>query len=330
LARSILNWRSPKRVASDYLSRTFELLTAARFDALGDRLDGVTAEVRALSRVVEAGQAALRETAAEAADDLEATLATLELGDRPMDRVVREEFDGIPQLRRALLAVREGEAFREVWHERHPLVTIPIATWNRADLLVDRAVASILRQTYQHFEIVIVGDHCTDDTEQRLRALHDPRITFLNLQQRAVYPSDPLLLWMAAGAETYNAAVERARGTWIAPIDDDDEFTDDHIEVLLEHALAARSEVVYGKVTAERNGTESVLIGTYPPRITQINMSGMMYLRLLDFIKLDPRCWILGEPSDWNVIRRWMRCGVTFGFVDRPVARIYPTGPRDS
>ena len=48
----------------------------------------------------------------------------------------------------------------------NPLITVCIPTYNRGPILIERAVKSVLSQTYQNFELMIVGDHCTDDTQE--------------------------------------------------------------------------------------------------------------------------------------------------------------------
>jgi len=58
---------------------------------------------------------------------------------------------------------------------KEPLVSILLPTFNRAHLL-PRAIASVLDQTYQNWELLIWNDGSTDDTEQVLQALTDPRI----------------------------------------------------------------------------------------------------------------------------------------------------------
>jgi hypothetical protein len=45
---------------------------------------------------------------------------------------------------------------------------------------------------------------------------------------------------MVAGSTPMNHGVEISRGEWIAPLDDDDEFTPDHVEVMLNAACLAR------------------------------------------------------------------------------------------
>ena len=114
--------------------------------------------------------------------------------------------------------------------------------------------------------MVVVGDHCTDDTAARLAALDDDRVRFHNLPYRAEYPQDDRQRWMVAGTPGVNIGNELARGDWIAPLDDDDTWTPDHLELLLDLALAGRYEVAYGRLHRRDvlDGSE-LDIYRYPP-----------------------------------------------------------------
>ena len=70
---------------------------------------------------------------------------------------------------------------------------------------------------------------------------------------------------------THNKAIELSSGDWIAPLDDDDEFSDDHIETLLKFALENDSEMVYGKVDWEFKPDKWRELGSYPPNIGKIS-----------------------------------------------------------
>ena len=69
-------------------------------------------------------------------------------------------------VRLAYARAREKRLYEN--RKEDPLVSVYVPTYNRADLLMERAVGSILAQTYRNFELIVVGDHCTDDTAERL------------------------------------------------------------------------------------------------------------------------------------------------------------------
>ena len=58
--------------------------------------------------------------------------------------------------------------------EESPLISITIPTYDRGQLIVDRTLPSILRQSYQNFEILIVGDCTVGDTSKILNEINNP------------------------------------------------------------------------------------------------------------------------------------------------------------
>jgi glycosyltransferase involved in cell wall biosynthesis len=92
-----------------------------------------------------------------------------------------------------------------------PTVSVIIPTYNRAALL-KRAVESVLNQSYQDFEIIIVDDASTDDTREIVRLFEDRRITYLRQEKNG------------GEAAARNTGIGRATGKYIASHDSDDEW----------------------------------------------------------------------------------------------------------
>ena len=59
-----------------------------------------------------------------------------------------------------------------------PLVSILIPTYNRGKILKDRALKSVLQQTYTNFEAIVIDDGSNDDTEQIVSEINDIRIKY--------------------------------------------------------------------------------------------------------------------------------------------------------
>jgi hypothetical protein len=207
--------------------------------------------------------------------------------------------------------------------EAEPLVTIRIATYNRGPLVAERAIGSAIRQTYERLEILVVGDHCDEPTERAIRSVNDPRLRFINLPERGLYPSDPMLRWMVAGCAPMNAALAVAQGAWIAPCDDDDEITDDHVEVLLSQARQRRLEFVWSKATMEVEAGKWLPVGSTPLAHGGITHGSVLYAGGLRFFRHNKNSWKLAEPGDWNLWRRMQDAGVKMGFVDQVTYRHY-------
>jgi glycosyltransferase involved in cell wall biosynthesis len=207
-----------------------------------------------------------------------------------------------------------------------PLISVQIPTYNRSKILTERAIPSVLKQTYQNFEIVVVGDHCTDDTEELIKNIDDNRIKFYNLAKRGNYPIDPMARWMVAGAIPANKGIELCTGNWIAPLDDDDEFSEDHLETLLKYALQNNYEMVYGIVQMEREPDKWKNVGYYPLNYGKICHISVLYSSKLKFFKYDINAWKYLEPGDWNLWRRMKKAGVRIGFIDKVVGKHYLEG----
>jgi hypothetical protein len=204
----------------------------------------------------------------------------------------------------------------------HPLVTIRIPTYNRGPLVVERAIRSAQGQTYDNIEILVVGDGATPDTIAAVESVDDPRLRFENLP-RVAYPADPEQLWQVAGTAAVNRALELAKGAWIAPLDDDDEFTPDHVAVLLSVAIEHRLELVYGQSLMERAGGSWDLVGLWPPHQGGLCHGSVLYAAELKYFRYDPDAWRLAEPGDWNLWRRMLEAGVRMGNVEHVVYRHY-------
>lgn len=96
-------------------------------------------------------------------------------------------------------------------------VSVIIPTYNRAHLL-SRALTSALNQTFQDFEIIIVDDASTDDTDKLVASFHDCRIVYIqNRRNQGV-------------SAARNSAIQQAQGDYIAFLDSDDEWLPDKLE----------------------------------------------------------------------------------------------------
>jgi glycosyltransferase involved in cell wall biosynthesis len=240
--------------------------------------------------------------------------------------IAASALDGIPDLRRELLAARATDEYKRALTDPEPLVTIRIPTYVRAGLLVERALPSIMRQTYQNFEVIVVGDGCTNDTAERIEAFGDPRVRFVNLPYRYPYPDDAEHRWMVAGAPGVNFGTELAQGTWLAMLGDDDELEPHHLECLLETARSTRSEMVYGNILQRQPPPlDDVILARYPPELGRFQFQAAIFMSALRRFEFSTKSWLLDEPSDWNLCRRMLEAGVRIGYIDRVVTIWYPS-----
>jgi glycosyltransferase involved in cell wall biosynthesis len=90
-----------------------------------------------------------------------------------------------------------------------PLFSVVIPTYNRA-ACVGRAIDSVLHQTFQDYELIVVDDGSTDDTGEVVRRYGD-RVMLVSQPNRGV-------------SAARNAGISRAAGEWVAFLDSDDEW----------------------------------------------------------------------------------------------------------
>jgi len=207
--------------------------------------------------------------------------------------------------------------------DNEPLVSIIIPTYNRAKLLLERAIPSVLNQTYKNLEVIVVGDHCTDNTEKEIKKIGDPRVRFINLPERGKYPKEPIQRWFVAGVVPVNVGLQESRGEWIAHLDDDDEFSPDHVDVLLKFALEHDYEMVYGVVEMEMSDGSWVKVGSPDLREGAISRISALYRGYLKCFRCDINSWKMREPADFNLWRRMKRAGVRIGFINKVVGKHY-------
>ncbi len=105
-----------------------------------------------------------------------------------------------------------------------PLVSVIIPTYNRADFVL-RAVRTVLVQTERDFELLIVDDGSTDDTQTVLATITDPRVRILRTSHVGV-------------SRARNVALASSSGTWIGFLDDDDEWHRTYLQEQLAVAAA--------------------------------------------------------------------------------------------
>ena len=117
---------------------------------------------------------------------------------------------------------------------RGPLVTVVIATYNRSEVL-RFAIESVRRQTYRNWELIVVGDACTDDSEAVVGSFADPRIRWTNLPQNTGSQSGP-----------NNLGIALASGTYVAYLGHDDLWLPQHLARLASAAERAGSGLAMG------------------------------------------------------------------------------------
>lgn len=106
--------------------------------------------------------------------------------------------------------------------EQSPTVTVIIPTYNSSGTL-RLSLETVLRQDFVDFEVWVVGDGCTDDSEMIVSSFNDKRLHWVNLPVNSGTPSMPR-----------NEALRRARGRLVAYLGHDDLWFPWHLSELVD------------------------------------------------------------------------------------------------
>ena len=224
--------------------------------------------------------------------------------------MVSEGFEGVPTTRSSSDA---------------PVVTVIIATYNWSSVL-PFSIGSVQRQTLSDWELLVIGDGCTDDSAEVVATLatDDCRIRWINLSENTGHQTGP-----------NNEGLRQARGGIIAYLGHDDLWLPHHLELLVS-ALENRdrpAEVVFGLVElvpvaageptcVPNNGLPSDTWRWHPP-------TGLAHRRR---IAVDAGGWRtrleVSVAPETEFVSRMVAMGARVVFVPRLVAVKFPASWR--
>lgn len=105
-----------------------------------------------------------------------------------------------------------------------PKVSVIIPTYNRSELLKE-AVASVLRQSFDNIEVIVVDDGSTDDTSSVVKAIKDSRVRYFYKSNGGV-------------SIARNFGLSKADSEYIAFLDSDDLWPENHLQIMIEKLQA--------------------------------------------------------------------------------------------
>jgi glycosyltransferase involved in cell wall biosynthesis len=181
-----------------------------------------------------------------------------------------------------------------------PLISVITPTWQRHELLLGHCIPSVQAQTYPNVEHIVVSD----GPDPGLAGLLPSAVRHEQLAEW-----DPSWRW---GTRARLRGIELARGDLIAYLDDDNAYRPSHLQLLAE-ALASKPEAgfAYSRMQVHHSGGYEV--GSEPPAYGQIDTSLILHRPQI----LERETWHNSLPTiDWDIVERWLRCGVEWAFVN--------------
>ena len=148
---------------------------------------------------------------------------------------------------------------------RESTVSVVVPTLNRPAMLL-RALGSIASQTCPPYEVIVVVDGPGDETFRAVQQAH-PSVRLLQLKTRS------------GSAVARNHGVQNARGSWIAFLDDDDEWLPRKLELQLSAALRSsfRYPIVFSRLIVKTPRGEFLMPRRGPGR--QESVDEYLYCR---------------------------------------------------
>ena len=136
---------------------------------------------------------------------------------------------------------------------RQPTVSVVIPTYNRGPFL-SAAIDSVLRQSFDDLELVIVDDGSQDDTARIVAGWRDPRLRYLAHTRNR------------GDGAARNSGIEASTGTYVAFLDDDDEWLETKLErqVAVMEAAPGTALVHTGRVDIAGDTGEILRIHDHP------------------------------------------------------------------
>jgi glycosyltransferase involved in cell wall biosynthesis len=187
-----------------------------------------------------------------------------------------------------------------------PRVTVIIPTYNWSSVL-PYSIGSVLRQTYGDYELIVVGDGCTDDSEQVVRSFDDPRIQWINLPENSRHQSGP-----------NNAALAKARGEYIAYLGHDDIWLSHHLEAMIARLDGEKADLAYALIA---NVEPDGLVWPTVPRPSAGIFSSPLGIvhrkRVTDELGGWRHYRDVKDPPDADLWRRAQAAGFRFTFLPR-------------
>jgi len=213
---------------------------------------------------------------------------------------------------------------------KQPLVTVVTATHNRNEAVLERSLPSILEQTHENLEIIVVSDGPDEGLKESLAHLNDPRVKYLDIP-RPEYPQG-VMGYHIMGAAAVNAGLEEAQGEFIAHLDDDDEFLPDHIQKSVERHNLVQCDVTYGKAMREIHPDQWVVYGVPFAKdylmAHNITVHSTVVFRAKHRYKFQYNEKPSMQPADWMLWKDMARAGLKFEFINHILARYHWHGNR--
>lgn len=163
----------------------------------------------------------------------------------------------------------------------NPLISIILPTYNRAGFL-PAALQSVLAQTYERWELILVDDGSTDETVEIVKQFDDSRISYYYQENQGV-------------SAARNYGISRCSGDVIALLDSDDEWFPNKLEVQLAYMLKYDFAISQSNEIWVRKGKR------VNQPVKYAKPEGWFFEQSLEMCLISPSCTMFTRPV-WETI----------------------------
>ena len=204
----------------------------------------------------------------------------------------------------------------------HPLISVVMPTWN-AESTIQAAVESILGQTDDNFELIVVDDGSTDNAPEYLKSVRDSRFKVISVDHGGV-------------VHAANTGIEAAQGDFIARMDSDDLAYPNRL-AKQRQLMLERPEIGFCGAVVDYGGSREDQAGyaRYVDWVNeQIEPEQISLRRFIESPFSNPSIFYRREvseahgnfldgafPEDYELVLRYLDAGVRMAKVPEPLMR---------
>lgn len=199
-----------------------------------------------------------------------------------------------------------------------PKLSVIISTYNRSGHLKN-AIKSVLNQTFEDFELLIVDDFSTDDTEKVVKKFKDKRIKYIKTKENNGHDGKPK-----------NIGILNATGEYVAFIDDDDFYMrKEALFIMYTYLKHTGADVAYGdyinRVEGKKEKAAGWSIDFNPQMLAQRNYISMSvtFAKREKVVEVGGFNEELKQFKDWNLWMRMHKNGCKFIHIPIIITEVY-------
>lgn len=199
---------------------------------------------------------------------------------------------------------------------KSPLVSVIIPTYNRG-FIIEKSINSVLNQTYENFELIIVDDGSTDKTEEVICAINDTRINYIKLEKNC---------GMCCAR---NIGTKHSKGDYIAIHDSDDLWVNNKLEKHINFMIDSKADLSFSKMKRHYLGGRSVIVPDKTPDITNNLLQNLLRGNFIPSITMFMTRNMANKLefdnsvkrfTDWDYAIRAVKSGYKIGFIPEILA----------